>query len=136
MRLSIESCLDFGENCPDHEHDGPFLYVSPEEGGNAGDSATISTEMGEEAKGCMYFYFNLYHGGGIRALKIWTQDPDGFLDYIWDLTDYTMESNDQWGNGQVNFNTHQLIIAATHADNTSTSGYAAIDGKFFDDIHT
>ena len=134
-RLSIESCEGFGYNCPGHEHDGLFLYVSPEEGGIAGDSATISTEMGEEAKGCMYFYFNLYHGGGIRALKIRTQDPDGFLDYIWDLTDYTMESNEQWGTGQVNFNTHQLIIEATHADNTSTTGYAAIDGKLFDNIH-
>ena len=86
--------------------------------------------MGEEAKGCMYFYFNLYHGGGIRALKIRTQDPDGWMDYIWDLTDYTMESNEQWGTGQVNFNTHQLIIEATHGDNTT--GYAAIDGKLFD----
>ena len=51
--------------------------------------------MGTEAKGCMYFYFNLYHEGGIRALKIRTQDPDGFMDYIWDLTDYTMESGEQ-----------------------------------------
>ena len=30
---------------------------------------------------------------------------------------------------QVNFNTHQLIIEAIHADNSSTTGFAALDGK-------
>ena len=95
----------------------------------------------------MNFYFVLYPKAGLQALKIRTQDPDGYIDYIWGLTDFAPESDREWGNGQVslkvlkktftcspthpqvNFNTHQLTIEAIHADNSSTTGFAALDGK-------
>ena len=98
---SLETCEGSGYNCPDTEHDGQFLYISPEEGGYAGDSATLSTAMGEEGKGCMNFYFVLFPKAGLQALKIRTQDPDGYIDYIWGLTDFAPESDGEWGNGQV-----------------------------------
>ena len=123
--------LPQGYDGPTEDHNGFFLYAAAA-GGNSGDSSTISTASGNEAKGCLNFYFNIWHEGGIRALKIRTQDPDGYVEYIWDLTDFTMESNEEWWVGEVNFSTHQLVFEATHGDNSTQSGYVAIDDVFFD----
>ena len=66
---------------------------------------------------CNYQIFKSYpdyilfkHEGGIQALKVRTEDPDGWVQYIWDLTDFTMESNEEWWMAQVNFNTHKVYI--------------------------
>ena len=48
------------------------------------------------------------HNGGIKSLKIWTEGPDGYRQEIWQMTDFTMESNEQWWKGQVNFNDHMV----------------------------
>ena len=49
----------------------------------------------------------MQHNGGIKSLKVKTEGPDGYIDYIWELNDFTMESNEEWWKGQVNFNDHQ-----------------------------
>lgn len=79
---------------------------------------------------------------------MYTEEPDGYIDYIWDLTDYSPEGDDEWWRGQVNFNTHrvlllliihmhlnfsfQLVFEVTHGSNESQSGYAALDSIKFD----
>ena len=47
--------------------------------------------------------------GGIQALKVRSEKPDGWSDYIWDLTDTAWESNNEWWMGQVSFSTHKVI---------------------------
>ena len=107
------------------------MYANPPEG-DPGGEATIYTDMGNEGQGCMTFYFSLWHEGGIKALKIRTEDPDGYIQYIWDLTDWSMESNNEWWIGSVNFLTHKLVFEALHSMGNSTSGYVAIDDVAFD----
>ena len=50
------------------------------------------------------------HNGGIKSLKVWTEGPDGYRQEIWQMTDFTMESNEQWWKGQVNFNDHMVSV--------------------------
>ena len=70
--------------------------------------------------------------GGIKAIKIFTEDPDGYIQYIWDLTDYAPESDQEWWKGQVNFNTHRLMFEVNHGSNESQNGFAALDSIKFD----
>ena len=70
--------------------------------------------------------------GGIKAMKIFTESPDGFIQYIWDLTDYAPESDEEWWKGQVNFNTHRLQFEVSHGSNDSQAGFAALDSIKFD----
>jgi hypothetical protein len=131
IRSDTENLINHGYDTPKEDHAGLYMYVAPLDG-SSGDGATLETALGSEAQGCMQFYFSLWHEGGIRALKVRAQDPDGYVEYIWDLTDFSMESNQEWWVGTVNFNTHQLVFEATHAANTSRSGYAALDDITFD----
>ena len=41
-------------------------------------------------------------------MKVYTEGPDGYIEYIWQMTDFTMESNELWWEGQVNFNDHRV----------------------------
>ena len=70
--------------------------------------------------------------GGIKAIKIFTEDPDGYIQYIWALTDFAPESDQEWWKGQVNFNTHRLLFEVSHGSNDSQAGYAALDSIKFD----
>ena len=54
--------------------------------------------------------------GGIKSLKVLTEDRDGFTDYIWDLTDYSPEGDEEWWRGQVNFNTHKVRLSSYHTN--------------------
>ena len=48
--------------------------------------------------------------GGIRSVKIFTEDLDGIQGYIWAIEDYSWEANEEWWEGQVNFKAHRVII--------------------------
>ena len=56
-------------------------------------------------------------------------------DLVWDLTEFSHESNDFWDNGQVLIkgdpfeNIAQVVIEATKGD--SDEGYVAVDSLFF-----
>ena len=54
-------------------------------------------------------------------------------DLVWDLTDFSHESNDFWDNGQVlikgDSGIAQVVIEATKGD--SDEGYVAVDSVFF-----
>ena len=52
--------------------------------------------------------------GGIKAIKIFTEEPDGYIDYIWELSDYNPQSDQEWWKGQVNFNTHMVFRITSH----------------------
>ena len=54
------------------------------------------------------------------------------MQYIWDLTDYSPESDQEWWKGQVNFNTHRLQFEVSHGSNDSQAGFAALDSIKFD----
>ena len=41
-------------------------------------------------------------------MKIYTQGEDGWTQYIWEMDDFTMESNEEWWKGQVDFNDHRV----------------------------
>ena len=41
-------------------------------------------------------------------MKIYTQGEDGWIQYIWEMDDFTMESNEEWWKGQVDFNDHRV----------------------------
>ena len=41
-------------------------------------------------------------------MKVYTEEPDGYIDFIWDLTDFSPEGDEEWWRGQVNFNTHRV----------------------------
>ena len=48
------------------------------------------------------------HNGGIKSLSVFTEQDDGYIDYIWSLTDTSTWSNDDWWVGQVPFNTKRV----------------------------
>ena len=48
--------------------------------------------------------------GGIRSVKIFTEDLDGIQGYIWAIEDYSWEANEEWWEGQVNFKANRVII--------------------------
>ena len=54
--------------------------------------------------------YNSYpqHNGGIKSLKIFAENIEGYRNLIWELSDFTMESNEEWWIGQVNFKDHQV----------------------------
>ena len=48
------------------------------------------------------------HNGGIESIKLYTQGPEGYTDEIWTLNDFSMESNEEWWIGQVDFNDYKV----------------------------
>ena len=48
--------------------------------------------------------------GGIRSVKIFTEDLDGIQGYIWAIEDYSWEANEEWWEGQINFKANRVII--------------------------
>ena len=41
-------------------------------------------------------------------MKIFAENIEGYRNLIWELSDFTMESNEEWWIGQVNFKDHQV----------------------------
>lgn len=51
---------------------------------------------------------------------------EGYTEYLWDLTDWSMESNSEWWPGQVSINAHKLVLEVVHGANGSDTGYVAL----------
>ena len=51
------------------------------------------------------------HDGGIKSLKIFSVSEDLTETLVWDLTDRTQESNEQWEVGQTFFLGQQVILS-------------------------
>ena len=136
FHTSQESCEIFGFNCPGAitsfaAGDGKFLYLNPDNG-SPGDHATISTEAGERANGCMVFYYSGVWSGNFETLRIVAEDLSGDQEIIWELSSPGVDTDlPPWKRFQAPFNTNKLVIEASHSDSTSPGGYLAIDDVSF-----
>ena len=52
-------------------------------------------------------------------MKIFAENIEGYRNLIWELSDFTMESNEEWWIGQVNFKDHQ--VQYQHSDDNICS---------------
>ena len=123
FHTSSESCQIFGFDCPE-ERSGKFIHLDPSDG-ESGDKATLSTEEGERAEGCLTFSFSIFQEGNVKELKILAED-----NVIWQLTDFSLD-NRQWTTGQAPFKTSQLTFEAVHSSTSLEGGYAAVDDFVF-----
>ena len=136
FHTSQESCEIFGFNCPggitSHAAgDGKFLFLNPDNG-SPGDHATISTEAGERASGCMVFYYSGVWSGNFETLRIVAEDLSGDQETIWELSSPGVDTDlPPWKRFQAPFNTNKLVIEASHSDSTSPGGYLAVDDVSF-----
>ena len=120
-----EAGLDAPKGDMEGNNEANYMYVSGLNG-TEDDFTDFETPMNEieAVEACMLFYFNIYvsiftietvlynsylqHNGGIKSLKIFAENIEGYRNLIWELSDFTMESNEEWWIGQVNFKDHQV----------------------------
>ena len=125
MRTTVKDLTEEGiYDPPKNDLDGYFMYVSGKDGHDT-DSTSLATDLlNVTVSGCLAFYYNIFVSirwkltcfnsynvqplGGIKSLKVYTEEPDGYIDFIWDLTDFSPEGDEEWWRGQVNFNTHRV----------------------------
>lgn len=110
---------------------GYFEYVDGNVG-EAGEAALLmSPFLSSSAQTCLIFFFNIVHDGGIKALRIKTQEQDGYQDYIWELSEFSQESDDRWELGQTSVIAPQIMFEAVRGS-VNNGGYVAIDNVEFD----
>ena len=68
---------------------------------------------------------------GISNLKIYTESNEGYIDYIWDLSNDKFEDDSEWWEGQVSFTANLIAFQVFHANNNNERGYAALDAITF-----
>ena len=136
FHTSQESCEIFGFNCPGGVSalaagDGKFLHLNPDNGA-AGDNATISTEAGELASGCMVFYYSAVWSGNFETLRIRAEDLSGGQEIIWELSSPGVDTSlPPWKRFQAPFNTNKLVTEASHSESTEPGRFLAIDDVSF-----
>ena len=54
--------------------------------------------------------FFTQHKGGIQSLKVFTEDDDGYISYIWSVTKDVWEADKDWWPGQVHFSTRRVLV--------------------------
>ena len=67
---------------------------------------------------------------GISRMEIYTEDSEGYVEYIWNLSNDMSES--EWWRGSVSFTANRLTFLVSHDNNNSKRGYVALDGITFD----